>query len=46
MLMPFRGVASRYLNNYLGWMWALDGDRINTAEQLLRIAISVIHRQR
>jgi len=36
-------VASRYLSNYLGWRWALDGDRIGSAEQLLRIAIRVIH---
>ena len=43
-LMRFRGVASRYLSNYLGWRWALDGDRIDTVEQLLRVAISVIHR--
>jgi len=45
-LTAFRGVASRYLGNYLGWRWALDGDRISTVEQLLSIAISVIHRQR
>jgi len=38
-LQPFRGVASRYLSNYLGWRWALDGGRIKTAESLLRIAI-------
>ncbi|MEX5748620.1 IS1595 family transposase, partial [Massilia sp. X63] len=39
-------VASRYLPNYLGWRWALDGNRITSAEQLLRIAIGVIHSQR
>ena len=38
-LMPFRGVASRYLANYLGWRWALDGGRIGTAEGLLRAAL-------
>ena len=38
-LQPFRGVASRYLSNYLGWRWALDGARIKTPEGLLRIAI-------
>jgi len=42
-LSGFRGVASRYLPNYLGWRWALDGGRIGSAEQLLRIAIRVIH---
>jgi len=43
-LSHFRGVASRYLPNYLGWRWALDGERITTAEQLLRIAIGAINR--
>ena len=42
-LARFHGVASRYLPNYLGWHWALDGGRVTSAEQLLRIAISVIH---
>ncbi|MGI5012466.1 MAG: IS1595 family transposase, partial [Janthinobacterium lividum] len=42
-LSRFRGVASRYLPNYLGWRWALDGDRITSAKQLLRIAIRAIH---
>jgi transposase-like protein len=45
-LSRFRGVASRYLPNYLGWRWALDGGRITAAEQLLRIAIKVIHSER
>jgi len=45
-LSRFRGVASRYLPNYLGWRWAIDGGRINTADQLLRIAIKVIHSER
>ena len=27
-LVPFRGVASRYLGHYFGWRWALDGQRI------------------
>ncbi|CAN7397094.1 IS1595 family transposase [Massilia sp. LjRoot122] len=45
-LARFHGVASRYLPNYLGWRWALDGGRITSAEQLLRIAIRVIHRLR
>jgi hypothetical protein len=43
-LQGFRGVASRYLPNYLGWRWALDGERITSPEQLLSIAISVINR--
>ena len=43
-LAPFHGVASCYLPNYLGWRWALDAGRISTVEQLLSIAISVIHR--
>ena len=43
-LQGFRGVASRYLLNYLGLRWALDGKRIILPEQLLRIAISVINR--
>ncbi|MEX5744055.1 IS1595 family transposase, partial [Massilia sp. X63] len=45
-LSRFRGVASRYLSNYLGWHWALDGNRITSAAQLLRIAIGIIHSQR
>ncbi|MEW7849742.1 IS1595 family transposase [Massilia aurea] len=43
-LARFNGVASRYLPNYLGWRWAVDGGRISTAEQLLRAAVSLIHR--
>ena len=45
-LSRFRGVASRYLPNYLGWRRALDGGRVTTVEQLLRIAIRHIHSQR
>ena len=40
----FRGIASRYLPNYLGWRRALDGERITSAEQLLRLVIGRIHR--
>ena len=40
-LLPFRGVASRYLDNYLDWRWALDGRRIATPEALLRAALGV-----
>ena len=39
----FHGVASRYLPNYLGWRRALDGQRIASVEQLLRIAIKPIN---
>ena len=42
-LVRFHGVASRRLPNYLGWFWALDGGRVTSIEQLLRIAIGVIH---
>lgn len=45
-LAHFHGVASRYLPNYLGWCWALDGDRVATVEQLFRIAISLILKYR
>ena len=42
-LLPFRGVASRYLDNYLGWRWALDGQRIAAPDGLLRAAIGVFN---
>jgi transposase-like protein len=42
-LARFHGVASRWLPNYLGWHWALDGGRITSVEQLLRIAFGVIN---
>ena len=45
-LTPFRGVASRYLPNYLGWRWALDMGRVATVEQLFSIAISLIYMKR
>jgi len=45
-LQGFRGVASRYLRNYLGWRWALDGGRVSSAKQLFCIAIGVINRKR
>ena len=38
-LAVFRGVASRYLANYCGWRWALDGQRIATPEAFLRAAL-------
>jgi transposase-like protein len=42
-LRRFHGVATRYLANYLGWRWAIDQQRINSAETLLRAAIGVFH---
>jgi len=38
-LLPFRRVASRYLPNYPGWRWALDGGRAGSAQGLLRAAL-------
>jgi transposase-like protein len=38
-LLPFRGVASRYLSHYFGWRWALDGQRIASPEVFLRAAL-------
>jgi len=43
-LLGFRGVASRYLPNYLGWRWALDCDRVSSPVHLFHIAIRVISR--
>ena len=37
----FLGVATRYLPNYLGWRWAIDGGRIETPAAMLRRAIGV-----
>jgi hypothetical protein len=45
-LSRFHGVASRYLPNYLGWRWALDGERIASSEQLLRVVVGVFHTYR
>ncbi len=45
-LSRFHGVASRYLRNYLGWRWAVDGERIGTPEHLLRAALNRFHIQR
>jgi len=42
-LARFHGVASRWLPNYLGWHWAIDGGRVTSVEQLLRIAFGVIN---
>jgi hypothetical protein len=42
-LRHFCGVASRYLDNYCGWRWAIDGERIQTPEAFLCIAVAPIH---
>jgi transposase-like protein len=39
----FHGVATHYLSNYLGWRWALDGQRINSPDVLLRTAMGAFH---
>lgn len=38
-LRHFRGVATRYLENYLGWRWAIDRKRVADAECFLRAAL-------
>ena len=38
-LRHFNGVATRYLENYLGWRWAIDLRRIDTADRFLRAAL-------
>ena len=38
-LRHFNGVATSYLENYLGWRWAIDGERIGNAERFLRVAL-------
>jgi transposase-like protein len=38
-LVPFRGIASRYLSHYFGWRWALDGRRIASPDAFLRAAL-------
>jgi len=45
-LAPFRGVASRYLPNHLGWRWAFDMGRIATTEQLFSTAVKLIYTKR
>src|SRR5207247_2098710 len=41
-LQHFRGVATAYLDNYLGWRWAIDLGRIDSAERFLRAALGII----
>jgi len=45
-LVPFHGVASRYLPNYLGWRRMLDGGNITSTDQLFRLAVGPIHSKR
>lgn len=45
-LARFHGVATRYLPNYLGWRWALDGNRLTSPDELLRAAIGIFNTQR
>jgi transposase-like protein len=40
-LYHFRGVATRYLDNYCGWRRAIDAPRISTPEIWLRAAVGV-----
>ena len=35
----FSGVISRYLPNYLGWLYGRDGDRISTPASFLRASL-------
>lgn len=42
-LLPFRGIASRYLSPYFGWHWALDGQRIASADAFLGAAPGRFH---
>ena len=45
-LARFNGVASRYLANYLGWQWAVDGRRVGSADEMLRIAVGTSNIER
>ncbi len=45
-LRHFNGVATRYLENYLGWRWAIDRHRIDTADGFLRAALGVFNSKR
>jgi transposase-like protein len=42
-LQRFHGVATHYLSNYLGWRWAVDMNRINSSDALLRTALGIFH---
>ena len=43
-LAHFRGIATRYLDNYCGWRRALDGQRINSPEAFLAAAVGVFRK--
>lgn len=43
-LLHFRGIATRYLDNYCGWRRALDGQHINSPEAFLRAAVGVFRK--
>ena len=43
-LRHFNGVATKYLENYLGWRWAIDLKRIDNAERFLRAALGAFTR--
>lgn len=45
-LARFNGVASHYLPNYLGSRWAVDGERIDSPETLLRAALGSFNTKR
>ncbi len=40
-MIPFHGVATKYLTNYLGWRRALDTRRLDTPDKMLLAAIGV-----
>jgi transposase-like protein len=40
-LARFNGVASRYLPNYLGWLYGRDGNRISTPDDFLRASLRI-----
>jgi hypothetical protein len=42
----FRGVATRYLANYCGWRWAIDCQRVDNPEALLRWTVGVFTSRR
>ena len=45
-LRRFNGVASRYLENYLGWRWAVDGERHTEPDKFLSAMLRACRRAR
>ena len=45
-LRRFNGVASRYLDNYLGWRWAVDGERHTEPDKFLGAMLQACRRAR